>query len=393
MISNKIKKNIENSSWIRAMFEKGSQLTAKYGKENVYDFSLGNPDPEPPEALLKRLEMLAEAKIPKLHSYMPNAGYMDTRMAIAKQVSLENDIETPFENIVMTCGAGGALNVLLKSVLNPGDEVIVFAPYFVEYNFYTENHNGIPVKVEPNPPSFQPNVEDFKNKINEKTRAIILNSPNNPSGVVYTEEVLKELAVVVEDTENKYGTKILVISDEPYRKISYDDVTIPSVFKIFKNVAIADSYSKSLSIPGERIGYVAVSPNTTEASLLIEAVIFSNRTLGYVNAPSLFQKVITDCQGSVVDINLYKERRDFFYKALTDIGYECIKPQGAFYLFPKAPGGNDIDFANKALDYNIILVPGTGFGCPGYIRIAYCVSMETIKNSIESFRKLFEEYK
>lgn len=393
MLSQNIYSKINKSSWIRAMFEEGAKLRAIHGAENVYDFSLGNPDYEPPAEVKAAIKKYTSDEVPGLHRYMSNAGYPEVREKIARKTAAESGLSITQNHIIMTCGAAGGLNVVLKSILNPEDEVIVFSPYFVEYLFYIENFNGKPVIVPTDPQTFEPSLDLLAKSITAKCKAMIINSPNNPTGVVYSEETLKRIAALLEAKEAEFNSEILVISDEPYSKIVYDQTELPNILKIFKHSAIVNSYSKSLAIPGERIGYIAVNPAIADVDLLINGMTFCNRTLGFVNAPSLFQKVAGDSLDAMVNTDEYKKRRDFLYNSLIELGYSCIKPQGAFYLFPQSLIPDDIAFAKQALKYNILIVPGSGFGCPGHFRLAYCVDFTSIKNSIPAFKALAEECK
>ncbi len=392
MISKKISHNLANSSMIRAMFEEGEKLRKIYGADKVYDFSLGNPDPEPPVEVKSALRELAGSCELKMHAYMNNAGYPEVREIIAQKINSETGLNLSFNNIVMTVGAGGALNVVLKTLLNPGEEVIVFAPFFVEYTSYVDNHGGKTVVINTDFKTFLPDPELLRAKITPNTKAIIINTPNNPTGVVYGRDTLDSIAKVLEDKSKEYGNTIYLISDEPYRKLAYD-VEIPNILTIYKNAIMIDCFSKSLSLPGERMGYIATSPEADDVATLMNGLIYCNRVLGFVNAPALFQKVIAKSINSSVDINIYKERRDLLYNSLREFGYECVKPDGAFYLFPKALIPDDIEFKNRAVKYNLLIVPGSGFGAPGYFRLAYCVSLETIKNSLPAFEALAKEFK
>lgn len=393
MFSKKIVRNLEKSSWIRVMFEEGNRLAQIYGQDKVYDFSLGNPFGEPPIEVQEALKKHILSGELGLHKYMSNSGYPDVREKIAKKIADESGVNLKGENIVMTVGAAGGLNVVLKSILNEEEEVIVFAPYFVEYNSYVDNCGGKTIVVPADTSSFQPNFEEFKNLITPKTKAIIINSPNNPTGVVYNEESLKKMSAIMEGKQKEFGTTIYVISDEPYSKIVYDGIKVPAVMSIFKNAVIVDSFSKSLGLAGERIGYIAASSNIEDIAILMNALTYCNRTLGFVNAPGLFQKVVADSLEARVDVDDYKAKRDFLYENLTQLGFECIKPQGAFYLFPKALIPDELAFVKAATKYNLLLVPGSGFGCPGYFRISYCVKFGMIRNSITAFEKLAEEFK
>ncbi|OPX43511.1 aspartate aminotransferase [Ruminiclostridium hungatei] len=392
MISDKIKDRLANSSMIRAMFEEGARLKKLYGADKVYDFSLGNPDPEPPAEVKAALRELAGSNEPGMHLYMNNAGYTEVRETIAGKINRETGLQLTFNNIVMTVGAGGALNVVLKTLLNPGEEVIIFAPYFVEYTSYIDNHGGKTVMVNTDSKTFLPDPELLRSKITANTKAVLINTPNNPTGVVYGEDVLKAIAKVLEQKGKEYGHTIYIISDEPYRKLAYD-VEIPNILTICPNAIMIDCFSKSLSLPGERMGYIATNPEAEDIDTLMGGLIYCNRVLGFVNAPALFQKVIAKAIDSSVDINIYKERRDLLYNSLTQMGYECVKPDGAFYLFPKSLIADDVEFKNRAVKYNLLIVPGSGFGGPGHFRLAYCVSLETIKNSLPAFEALAREFR
>lgn len=389
MLSKKISNDVQNASWIRAMFEEGGRLREIHGADNVFDFSLGNPDYEPPQAV--REEMARLLAVPGIHKYTSNAGYPEVREKIAQSLTRETGLGFRTDHILMTCGAAGGLNVVLKTVLNPEEEVILFAPYFVEYGFYIQNHGGRPVVI-PSGPDFQPDARALENAITPATKALILNSPNNPSGVIYPDEILQKLAEVLEKKQKELGTSILVISDEPYSKLVYDGLRVPNLMNFFKNCAVVNSFSKSLALPGERIGYIALSPQINEVHALVEGMVFSNRTLGFVNAPSLFQKLVAQCLEEIPDTAEYQRRRDLLHSHLTSLGFECVKPQGAFYLFPKAPIPDDVAFVKSALRYNLLLVPGRGFACPGYFRLAYCVDEKTIINSFPAFTALAAEY-
>ncbi|WP_027627716.1 pyridoxal phosphate-dependent aminotransferase [Ruminiclostridium cellobioparum] len=392
MISDKISNRLANSSMIRAMFEEGARLKKIYGADKVYDFSLGNPDPEPPAEVKAALRELANSEEPGMHLYMNNAGYTEVRETIAGKINRETGLQLTFNNVVMTVGAGGALNVVLKTLLNPDEEVIIFAPYFVEYTSYIDNHGGKAVIVNTDSRTFLPDPELLRSKITPNTKAILINTPNNPTGVVYGADILKAIANVLEEKGREYGHTIYIISDEPYRKLAYD-VDVPNILTIYKNAVMIDCFSKSLSLPGERMGYIAANPEAEDIDTLMGGLIYCNRVLGYVNAPALFQKVIARTIDSTVDINIYKERRDLLYNGLTSLGYECVKPDGAFYLFPKSFIADDVEFKNRAVKYNLLIVPGSGFGCPGHFRLAYCVSLETIKNSLPAFEALAKEFK
>ncbi len=393
MISDKMKELVKNNSVIREMFEEGKKLAQKYGKENVYDFSLGNPSIPAPEKVNKTIvEILKNEDSLKVHGYMNNAGFEDVREKIAEKIN--NKFETNFskENIVMCVGAASGINIILKSILNLNDEVITFAPYFMEYKNYVNSYDGKLIEISPNTKDFQPKLEEFENKITEKTKAIIINTPNNPTGVIYSEETIKEISKILEKKQKQYGKEIFIISDEPYREIAYDNNVVPYITKYYDNTFVVYSYSKTLSIPGERIGYVVIPTQMKDSKNIITAVTIANRIIGCVNAPSLMQRVLIKCSDEKVDLTIYDENRKLLYNELTKYGFECIKPQGAFYLFLKSPIEDDLEFCKKAKEYNILFVPGSSFACKGYVRIAYCVSNEMIKRALPSFKKLAENY-
>ncbi len=393
MVSQKIKDNLTRSSWIRAMFEEGEKLRKQYGADNVYDFSLGNPDVEPPEIVKEALRKAVMSDTPKMHGYMSNAGYPDVRAAVAAKLRQTTGAPLEAGHIVMECGAGGAMNVVLKTLLNPGEEVIVLAPYFAEYLFYIDNHGGRPVIVTTDRSTFQPDPQKIYDAITPATKAMIINSPNNPTGVIYSRASLERIHEAVEKREKEFGTRICIISDEPYDKIVYDNTEVPSIFSIFKNSVIVNSFSKSLSLPGERIGFIAVNPMIENTSALMDGLIFSTRTLGFVNAPALFQRILPESLNAQVDADAYKRRRDMLYGIIEKAGFKCMKPKGAFYLFPQSPIEDDVEFCRSAVKYNLVIVPGTGFGCKGFFRLAYCVDEKTILNSQKAFEALAAEYK
>ena len=383
---------MSQSSWIRKMFEDGVRLKKEYGAENVFDFSLGNPDVSPPERFKEILREIIDEDLPAMHSYMPNAGFPDVRSKVAAYMTGEHNVEMTADNIIMTCGAGGALSVAFKTLLDPGDEVIIPIPFFVEYRFYLDNFGGVPQLVKTKN-DFSLDLDIIKGAISERTKAVLINSPNNPTGKVYDEESIKGLSAILEEKSAELGKDIYLISDEPYRDIVYDGVKVPSVIKIYKNSVIATSYSKNLSIPGERIGFIALNPAMTDLEKLTGGMIMCNRILGYVNAPALMQRVIGRMQGITVDTELYKRRRDLLCQGLSSIGYAIEKPEGAFYLFPKTPIEDDVEFVRALQQKNILTVPGSGFGGPGHIRIAYCVEEATITNSMKGFEEVFKEYR
>ena len=394
MIAEKMKNMVANSSAIRAMFEEGNRLAQIYGRENVYDFSLGNPNVPAPKAVKEAIiDILNEEDPVVLHGYTnSNAGYPEVRDAVAK--SLNERFGTSFEgkNIVMTVGAAGGLNVALKILLNPGDEVITFAPYFGEYRSYTANFDGVLVAVSPNTETFQPKLDEFAEKITAKTKAVIVNTPNNPTGVVYSEETIKKMAAIMEEKQKEFGTDIYLISDEPYRELAYDGVEVPYLTKYYANTIVGYSFSKSLSLPGERIGYLVIPDEAADSADLCAAASVATRILGFVNAPTLQQKMVVRCLNEQTDISYYDRNRETLYNGLLECGFECIKPEGAFYLFVKSPIEDEKAFCAAAKKYNILIVPGSSFGCPGYVRMAYCVAYETIVNSLPKFKELAKEY-
>lgn len=394
MISDKMKNVVKNNSVIRQMFEEGKKLEKIYGKENVYDFSLGNPSIESPKKVNQSIiEIIQKEDSLKIHGYMNNAGFEDVRETIANSINKKYNTTFSKNNIIMVCGAASGINIILKSIINPNDEVITFAPYFMEYNNYIQNYDGKVVVVEPNTIDFQPKLEELDKKINKMTKALIINSPNNPTGTIYSIETIKKIAKILESKQHEYGHEIFLISDEPYRELAYDGNEVPYITKYYNNTFVVYSYSKSLSIPGERIGYVIVPSEMEDSSNMINVLTIANRIIGCVNAPSLMQKVIMNCIDETVDLTTYNINRNLLYNSLTEYGFECIKPQGAFYLFVKSPIEDDNAFCNKAKEFNILLVPGSSFACPGYVRISYCVATETIKNSLQAFKKLANEFK
>jgi aspartate aminotransferase len=392
MISNKMQNYVKNSSVIRAMFEEGRRLASIHGAENVYDFSLGNPNLAPPAEVKDAIvEILNNDPPTAVHGYMNNSGYEDVRETIAQSINKKFGTAYDQTNIVMTVGAGGGLNVILKTLLDPGDEVITFAPFFGEYRNYVANFDGELLVVPPDMETFQPNLKLLKEYISPKTKVVLINSPNNPSGVVYSEETLKALAEIMEEKQQEFGTDLYLISDEPYRELAYDGVEVPYPTKYYQNTIIGYSFSKSLSLPGERIGYLVIPSQVADFQNLISAANIATRILGFVNAPSLFQKVAAKCLDAKVDLAYYDRNRTLLYDALRSYGYQCIKPQGAFYLFVKTPMEDDVAFCSKAKEKRILVVPGSSFGCPGYMRIAYCVAFETIQRSLPGFEALMEE--
>ncbi|MBO4485202.1 MAG: pyridoxal phosphate-dependent aminotransferase [Lachnospiraceae bacterium] len=393
MISETILNLNRNGSAIRAMFEEGAKMAKEFGKENVYDYSLGNPSVEPPKEVKDAMTaVLAEESPNAVHGYMNNAGYEDVRQAIAEHLNKEHGTAFSARNILMTVGAAGGLNVIFKVLLNPGDEVMTFAPFFGEYRNYVANFAGKLVTVPTDPETFLPVAENLAAAITPKTKALIINNPNNPTGVVYSEEVIRKVAEVLEAKQKEFGTSIYLIADEPYRELVYDGVTVPYLTKYYRNTIVGYSYSKSLSLPGERIGYLVMPDEIDDADEIIPGASVANRVLGFVNAPSLIQRAIKRVLDSKVDVEIYNRNRELLLTKLTEYGYTCVKPQGAFYLFVKAPGGDDKAFVQAAKKYHLLIVAGSGFGGPGYLRIAYCVDYDMIVRSLPAFKSLAEDY-
>lgn len=393
MISEKMKPLMANNSAIRTMFEEGDKMRAKFGRENVFDFSLGNPDaPTPPEVNKAIKEIVEEEPDLILHGYMSNAGFEDVRETIARHINKTQGTKFSSKNILMTVGAASGLNVALKTILNPGEEVVIFTPYFLEYNWYVNNYDGVVVQAPTNKTDFQPDLKAFEECISDKTRVVLVNSPHNPTGVVYSEETIKGIAAILEKKQKELNRAIFIIADEPYRELAYDGVEVPYVTKYYDNTIVAYSYSKSLSLPGERIGYLVIPDELEESELVFDTASNANRIIGCVNAPSLQQKVIAKCVDAKVDLNYYDRNRKALYEGLKECGFECIMPQGAFYLFVKSPVDDESAFCQAAKKYNILMVPGSAFAGPGYVRLAYCVSYETIQNSMPGFKKLAQEY-
>jgi len=394
MVSEKMKPFMANNSAIRAMFEEGKKMAAIYGKENVYDFSLGNPNVPVPEVNEAIRYILDHEEFNTLHGYMSNAGYEDVRQTIAESLNKRFGTNFSWKNLLMTVGAASGLNVILKSILNPGDEVIVFAPYFVEYNSYVRNYDGKVVVVSPDTETFMPRLSEFEEKITPRTKGVIINNPNNPTGVVYDEETIRALCGIMEKKEKEFGTSIVLISDEPYRELAYGGIEVPFVTKYYHNAVVGYSYSKSLSVPGERIGYLVIPDEVDDSEDLIAAASIATRVLGCVNAPSLFQKVVQYCIEHDVTVNVeaYERNRNLLYNALMEYGFTCAKPDGAFYMFVKSPVEDEKEFCEVAKKHHVLMVPGSSFACPGYVRISYCVSYEQIERSLPAFKEVAKEY-
>ncbi len=390
-VSNKIKNFMEQGSWIRKMFEEGISLKRQFGEENVFDLSLGNPVIDPPQEFFSKLKSIADNPISGMHRYMPNAGLLETREAVAGQITGETMIAFSAHEIIMTCGAGGALNVVMKTLMDPGDEFVIFAPFFVEYHFYADNHGGS-CKVVPPDRNFLPDLDAFRDAVTPKTRGVLINSPNNPTGVLYSSEVLSNLCEIIREKEEEYGTKIYLVSDEPYRRLIFDNLKYPHIFDHHVRSIVATSHSKDLALPGERIGYIAIHPDCPDKQEIIDGMVFCNRTLGFVNAPALAQHLVTSLQSVTVDVGLYERKRNFLYSKLTDMGYSVVRPQGAFYMFPKAPIDDDVEFVDKLKEERVLAVPGTGFGLPGYFRLSYCLKDETIEGALPGLSKAISQY-
>jgi len=382
---------MEQGGWIRKMFESGIALKQQYGEENVFDLSLGNPVIEPPDLFKNELKNLIQNPLKGMHRYMPNNGYLETREAIATTLTTETSVEIAHSDVVMTCGAAAAINVVLKTILNPSEEVIILSPYFVEYGYYIDNHAGTAVIV-PTDADFQPDLDKIESAITPKTRALIINSPNNPTGVIYPQDKIKDLATLLEKYQSKHNRDIYLISDEPYRRILFDKVEYTHVFPFYSNSIVVTSHAKDLALPGERIGYIAVNSSCKDREVLANGFTFCNRTLGFVNAPALMQHVVKNLQGVSVDATDYQRKRDLLYSSLKDFGYSVVKPQGAFYLFPKSPIQDDVAFVDALQEWNVLVVPGTGFGTPGYFRISYCVEDSVISGSLEGFKKAAQQF-
>jgi len=387
-VSDKMKFFAEKSSWIRKMFEEGAKMKAAHGADNVCDFSLGNPDAPPPPEFNKVVQEIAKDTRPGLHSYMPNGGYPWVREAIAARMSSEQQVPVNHGDMLMTCGAAGGLNIVMKSLLNPGDEVIILAPYFVEYSFYIDNHGGV-TKIVATDSDFNLDLEAIENAIGEKTKAIIINSPNNPCGQIYSAESLKALGELLAKASSKFSSTIYMIADEPYRKIIFDGHEVPSIFTAYDNSIVVSSYSKDLSLPGERIGYLAVHPQIEDKANLLDALTLANRILGFVNAPALMQRVVAELQDVSVDNSIYARRKEIICAVLSDAGFTFTPPKGAFYVFPQTPIADDVKFVAMLQDEKILTVPGVGFGSPSHMRVAFCVPDDVIRNSAEGFKRVF----
>lgn len=391
-VAKKVQKFMAQGSWIRRMFEEGIALKRQLGEDNVFDLSLGNPIMEPPPEFFAELRRIAESPAPGMHRYMPNAGYVETRAAVAAQLREETGLDFTHNEIVMTCGAGGALNVVLKTLLDPGDEVIIFAPYFVEYHFYADNHGGT-CKVVPPDDRFYPDLAALEASFTDRTRVVLVNSPNNPTGVVYGADLLARMGEIIGQKEQELGREIFLVSDEPYRKILFDGLEYPHIFQFHVRSIVATSHSKDLALPGERIGYIAVHPQYEGRTELADGLTFCNRTLGFVNAPALMQHIVRALQSVTVNVAEYQAKRDYLFRGLTEMGYPVVRPQGAFYMFPRCPIPDDVAFVAELQKHNVLVVPGRGFGVPGYFRISYCVSDRVLEGALPGFRAALERFR
>ena len=389
-VSEAVRGQLEGASWIRRMFEEGIRLTAEHGAENVFDLSLGNPLLEPPQEFRDRLLELARDEAPNTHRYMPNPGFPEVRAAVAKSLARESGVALDGGDIIMTNGASSSLNTILRALLDPGDEVVILTPFFVEYVYYISHNNGVH-KLVGFKDGFMPDMDDLEAKISPRTKAIMMNSPNNPTGVIYPESVVAEIGKRIGDAEDRFGTEIALITDEPYRKLIYTDESYPFVFKHHPRTIVASSHSKDLGLAGERIGYIAINPDYPDKGEMMEAMVFSLRTLGFVNAPALMQRLVAGLQDVTVDVSEYRKKRDFIYDALTDIGYDVVKPGGAFYLFPKSPLEDDVEFVRTLQEKMVLVVPGSGFGGPGYFRLSFSVPDRVLEGSLNGFREALAE--
>ena len=393
MVSQQILNDINNSSAIRAMFTEGKKLAARVGAENVYDFSLGNPVTPVPDSFTQALKDVINTEDSlSLHGYMDNAGYPEVRQQVAESLNNRFGVSLAGKNIIMTVGAAGAINVILKTLIDIGDEMIVFKPYFTEYRNYIGNWRGKLVLVEPDYSNFQPDFEDLEHKISPKTKAIIINNPVNPTGVVYSEDTIKKIAAILDAKQKEYGHEIYIISDEPYRELVFDGKETPFLTKYYANTFVTYSFSKSLSIPGERIGYIVIPDEMADFDTVVAGLTIANRICGFINAPSLLQKAVARCLYEKTDIDFYDRNRKMLYKIVTDCGFECVYPEGTFYLFMKSPEPDELHFVEVAKKHHLMLVNGTTFGCPGYVRLAYCVQPDMIERSKGAFEALAKEY-
>ena len=389
-IAQSVREHMANSSWIRRMFEAGIAMKQERGEANVFDLSLGNPDMDPPPEFYRELRRLVSDPQPGMHRYMPNAGYTETRQAVAEQLAKETGLPYQAGHVMMCVGAGGGINVALHAILDPGDEVVIFAPFFAEYLFYATNHQGVPVVVGCDG-QFNPDLAELEAKLTPRTKAVLLNSPNNPSGAVYSAELVARIAALLERAGRERGTEVYLISDEPYRRLLFDGLQYPFPQHVYQRTITITSHSKDLALPGERIGYVAVHPDCPGHEELMDAFIFCNRVMGFVNAPALMQHVVKALQGVTVDVSEYQRKRDFLHDRLTSMGYHAVKPQGAFYMFPESPGEDEMVVVDALQRHGVLVVPGRGFGLPGYFRISFCVEDRVLEGAMEGFRAVASE--
>jgi aspartate aminotransferase len=391
-ISRAVKQKMAQGSFIRKMFEEGIELKKQLGEANVFDLSLGNPIMEPPQEYND--EMLRIAKNPPagMHRYMENAGYADVRAAVASQLSIDTGIKFTGNEVIMSCGTAGALNAVFKGLLNPGDEVITFSPYFFEYDSFVDNHQGV-IKVIPSDENFVPRFDLFEFGITPRTKAIIINSPNNPTGCVYSEYTLERLSEILKRKSKELHTQIYVISDDVYCRVAYDGIKVPRIVKFYSDTIIVTSYSKDLALPGDRVGYAAVHPGCDDCKDVVGSIIYGTRVLGFVNAPALLQHLVRNIQGVTISVAQYQKRRDFLFENLTSLGFKIVKPRGAFYLFPRSPIEDDLAFLNQLKEFRVLAVPGSSFKAPGYFRIAYCMDDHTVEGCIEGFRQVAKIFK
>jgi len=390
-VAKKIAEAACRSSWIRQMFEEGACLAEIHGCDKVFDFSIGNPNLDPPEEFHMVLEDLVKDRAPGVHGYMSNQGYPEACAAVAAYLTRDQGVPLSGEHVVMTCGAAAAANVIFKAILDPGDEVIVPRPYFVEYGAYVDNHGGV-LKTVASLADFDLDLDAIGAAITSKTRAVLVNSPNNPTGRVYSAETLAALGRLLERKTKENGRVIYLVSDEPYRRIVFDGVQVAPAMSAYQNTIVASSYSKELSIPGERIGYIAANPAIPEVDKLMDGLVMTNRILGVVNAPALMQRAVTRLQGVGVDVTPYRRNRDVLYECLTDAGFEVFKPQGAFYFFPRAPIEDDVAFCREMQEHLVLVVPGSGFGLAGHFRMAFCVAPEVVDGALPAFREVGAKY-
>lgn len=393
MIAKRLQASLDGAVCIRDIFEEGKKLAAVYGQENIFNFSIGNPNVAPPDIVNETLKELLDTLDPlTLHGYPANVGHPDVRQCIADHLNNQYQLNYTQNGIIMTSGAASALAILCNTFLDKDDEVITFAPYFWEYKSYVETMYGKLVPALCDQTTLQPDPVTFEAAFSPKTRMVFINNPNNPTGAVYTEESIKKVAEILEQKQKEYGHPIYLVSDEPYRLLAYGGLTVPYLPKYYKNTIVVYSYSKTLSIPGERVGYIAMLDDVTDYTNIIAGITASIRYLGYVNAPSLQQKMLLKCVDATVDVSIYERNRDLLYTSLTDIGYECIHPDGAFYLFMRSLEPDDTKFCNTAKEERLLMAPGTAFGGPGFVRISYCVPYDVVKRSIPAFKKLYDRY-